>query len=60
MDKQVRTPRQGKEKLAESPDFIPLCTSNAYNRTQISSLANTLEQFRIRNNISQATLSADD
>ncbi len=41
-------------------EIIPLCTSNAYNQTQISSLANTLEQFRIRNNISQATLSADD
>ena len=39
-------------------EIIPLCTSNAYNRTQISSLANILEQFRIRNNISQATLSA--
>ena len=41
-------------------EIIPLCTSNAYNQTQFSSLANTLEQFRIRNNISQATLSADD
>jgi len=41
-------------------EIIPLCTSNAYNRTQISSLANILEQFRIRNNISRAALSADD
>jgi hypothetical protein len=41
-------------------DIIPLYTSNAYNHTQISSLANSLKQFRIRNNISQAALSVDN
>lgn len=37
-------------------EIIPLSTSKAYNSAQISSLSDTFEQFRIRQNISSVDL----
>jgi len=38
-------------------EIIPLSTSNAYNHSQLTSLATIFEQFRIRNHIPHSVLS---
>ena len=40
-------------------EIIPLSTSNSYNRSQITSLASILEQFRVRSNIPASALQSE-
>jgi hypothetical protein len=39
-------------------EIIPMCTSKAYSQTDISSLSQIFEQFRIQQNISLSDLNA--